>query len=68
MDRSAHGTTGERPVERFERDERAALRPLAERPYLRLGAPRVATPARPRPRVAVEVQKRSLDDYAAAAR
>ena len=63
-----HGTTGERPVERFERDERAVLRPLAERPYLRLGALRVATPARPRPRVVVEVQKRSLDDYAEAAR
>ena len=61
-----HGTTGERPAERFERDERAVLRPLAERPYLRPGAPRVATPARPR--VAVEVQKRSLDDYAEAAR
>ena len=27
-----HGTTGERPVERFERDERHALRPLASYP------------------------------------
>ena len=27
-----HGTTGERPVDRFERDERGALRPLASRP------------------------------------
>ena len=33
-----HGTTGERPVERFERDERHALRPLASYPYRRLGA------------------------------
>lgn len=27
-----HHTTGERPIDRFERDERAALRPLAGRP------------------------------------
>ncbi|MDO3376808.1 IS21 family transposase [Geoalkalibacter halelectricus] len=27
-----HGTTGERPIERFERDERKALRPLNGRP------------------------------------
>ncbi len=27
-----HGTTGERPIERFERQERAALQPLASRP------------------------------------
>ena len=32
-----HATTGERPVDRFERDERAALRPLAIGPYRRLG-------------------------------
>jgi transposase len=28
-----HGTTKERPIERFERDERAALKGLAPRPY-----------------------------------
>ena len=28
-DRRVHGTTGEAPLERFERMERAALRPLA---------------------------------------
>ena len=27
-----HGTTGERPIDRFERDERIALQPLAGRP------------------------------------
>ena len=40
-----HGTTGERPVDRFERDERAVLRPLARRPYQRLGVHRGAEPA-----------------------
>ena len=35
----AHGTTGERPVDRFERDERKALHPLADRPYRRLDGP-----------------------------
>jgi transposase len=28
-----HGSTKERPIDRFERDERAALQPLAQRPY-----------------------------------
>jgi transposase len=31
-DTRIHGTTGEAPVERFERDEKAALRPLPGRP------------------------------------
>jgi transposase len=31
-----HGTTGEAPIERFERDERAALRPLAKAPFLQV--------------------------------
>jgi len=63
-----HGTTGERPVDRFERDERAALRPLAERPYRRLGAAQATPPAQRRPRVAVEVEKRPLRVYAEATR
>ena len=62
-----HGTIRERPADRFERDERGALSPLAGRPYRRLGATRAAAPA-PRRHPAVEVQKRSLDDYAEAAR
>ena len=41
-----HGTTGERPVDRFERDERQALQPLASAPYRRLGARRAPQPAR----------------------
>ena len=31
-----HATTGERPLDRFERDERQVLRPLAARPYQRV--------------------------------
>lgn len=31
-----HGTTGERPIDRFERDEQAALKPLVTRTYLRV--------------------------------
>ena len=62
-----HGTTGERPVDRFERDERAALRPLAGQPYRRLGAATPAATAPSRPQVAVDVEKRSLRVYAEAA-
>ena len=39
-----HGTTGERPVDRFERDEREALRPMASRPYQRVGVQPAAAP------------------------
>ena len=60
-----HGTTGERPVDRFERDERRALGPLAGRPYRRLGAAQASAPA-PRPRPAVPVQRRPLREYGAA--
>ncbi len=34
-DRRVHGTTGEPPIVRFERDEQSALRPLAGRPPFR---------------------------------
>jgi len=61
-----HGTTDERPRERFERDERARLQPLPTRRYtsLVLDAPAVAsaTPRRPAPVIAVE--KRPLTAYA----
>ena len=63
-----HGTTGERPAERFERDERALLGPLAERPYVRVGA---VAPAQHRPAAAaapVEVERRPLSVYAEAVR
>ena len=41
-----HGTTGERPIDRFERDERTVLRPLANSPYRRLGLRQAPEPAR----------------------
>lgn len=64
-----HGTTGERPLERFERDERSALLPLAHRPYHSLALPADEQPvARPRLRSAavpqVPVEQRPLAVYA----
>ncbi len=66
-----HGTTGERPADRFERDERAALGPLAERPHVRLGAAAAAArsaPAKGSVAVPVEVERRPLSVYAEAVR
>ena len=65
--RRTHGTTGEPPILRFERDERALLLPLAERPYRSLvllpRAERAQTKLPPRlPQVAVE--RRPLSAYA----
>ena len=40
-----HATTGERPIDRFERDERAVLLPLASFPYRRLGLRQTPEPA-----------------------
>jgi transposase len=61
-----HGTTGERPQERFDRDERHLLQPLAPRPYTSLVL--ADTPARmrssPTPRPLVAVEKRPLAAYA----
>ena len=58
-----HRTIGERPIDRFERDEREALQALASRPYLSLVPSR-----RPRSRAtlkvpSVQVERRSLDVY-----
>jgi transposase len=61
-----HGTTRERPRDRFDRDERLLLQPLASRPYTSLvlaDAPRRAQPV-PTPRALVAVEKRSLAVYA----
>ena len=62
-----HGTTGERPVDRFERDERAVLRPVARHPYRRLGVQPAAEATRRRGPDTVEVERRSLRVYAEAA-
>jgi transposase len=61
-----HRTTGERPRVRFERDERAVLRPLADRPYRSplVLPPAMAVPAEPRmDRPMPEVERRPLAVY-----
>ena len=62
-----HGTTGERPVDRFERDEREALRPVASRPYQRLGVHRGAAPTHRRVPDTIAGERRPLRVYAEAA-
>jgi transposase len=60
-----HGTTRERPRDRFDREERFLLQPLAGRRYTSLVVERparVGTRRAPRPMVVVE--KRSLTAYA----
>jgi hypothetical protein len=61
-----HATTRERPRDRFDRDERLLLQPLAPRPYTSVLVPdaprRLAPSAAPRPLVTVE--KRPLAVYA----
>ncbi len=60
-----HGTTHERPRERFDREERFLLQPLAPRRYTSLVLDRPATAvARRPPRPVVTVEKRSLAAYA----
>lgn len=62
-----HATTKEQPVVRFERDERAVLRPLAARPYQSLILPRdeSARPLAERPVVPrIPVERRPLRVYA----
>lgn len=61
-----HGTTGEPPRLRFERDERPQLQPLALRPYTSLVLDPPPPPTRPvrGPRPIIDVEKRSLTVYA----
>lgn len=64
-----HGTTGESPLARFERDEKVLLQPLAARPYSSLIVP-VQTAQKQRAQVRaprVEVERRPLAHYAAIA-
>ena len=58
-----HATTQERPVDRFERDERTALLPLATCPYRRLGVQKAPEPKPRRSLVTVEVERRPLRVY-----
>jgi len=61
-----HGTTHERPRDRFDREERFLLQTLAARRYtsLLLDRPAVSTSARRAPRPVVTVEKRALTAYA----
>ena len=60
-----HGTTGEPPQLRFDRDERAQLQPLAGRRYTSLVLEEArSAPPRRAPRAVVAVEKRSLAVYA----
>ena len=60
-----HGTTRERPRDRFDREERFLLQPLAPRRYTSLVLDRpTSVAARRLPRPVVTVEKRSLATYA----
>jgi hypothetical protein len=60
-----HGTTRERPTDRFEREERFLLQPLAGRRYTSLVIERPSSPATHRaPRPLIVVEKRPLRAYA----
>jgi hypothetical protein len=60
-----HATTRERPRDRFDREERFLLQPLALRPYTSLILDRAPAPAAGRaPRAVVAVEKRPLAAYA----
>lgn len=64
-----HGTTGERPIDRFEQGERHLLRPLSERSYRSLVLLPAAEPAGRRPSTLprIPVERRPLSAYAALA-
>src|SRR5262245_8064797 len=59
-----HATTRERPRDRFDREERFLLQPLAPRPYTSLVLDRAPAAARRSPRAVVTVEKRPLAAYA----
>jgi hypothetical protein len=58
-----HRTTAEAPRARFDRDERALLRPLALRPYRSLLLPAATQPAPPQFRAPASVERRPLAWY-----
>jgi len=57
-----HRTTGQKPIERFQRDEKALLSPLAATPYRSLVLPPEREAART-PIPTIEVQRRPLKVY-----
>jgi transposase len=59
-----HGTTRERPRDRFDREERFLLQPLAPRRYTSLVLDRAVPSTRRVSRAVVTVEKRSLAVYA----
>jgi transposase len=68
-----HRTIGERPSERFVRDEQASLQLLANRPYRslilspRLEGAKTTEPGKVIPLPRISVERRPLDEYAAIA-
>jgi hypothetical protein len=59
-----HGMTGERPIDRFERDERAILSPVSTRPYHSLVLPAPQTRPEASPVTSwLEVERRPLGLY-----
>ena len=59
-----HGTTGEQPRERFQRDEQPVLSPLSVRPYRSLVLSSTVAPCREQHHTPwVRVQQRSLELY-----
>jgi transposase len=62
-----HRTTGERPLDRFTRDEQTLLLPLAARPYRSLILRSRAEPAPTVPLPRILVERRPLESYAAIA-
>jgi transposase len=60
----SHATTKERPLDRFKRDELAALKPLALRPYRSLVVPAPASTSKPAVTVpSIAVERRPLAVY-----
>lgn len=62
-----HRTTGEKPIERFLRDEQTLLLPLAPRPYRSLILAPRTEPAKTIPMPRIQVERRPLESYAAIA-
>lgn len=64
----SHGTLQQRPIDRFEQEERAVLQPLAPRPYPRWAVrpepePPLRAAGRPQGVLPVTVERRSLKVY-----